>query len=688
MTKDPYKYFRIEAREIVDRLGQGVLDLEKEEASADVIRRLLRLSHTLKGAARVVRQPEIADAAHAIEDALAPFRESASTVPQDDVDGVLALIDSISSKITDLNPVAEPQESPEFPASRVAPEEILRTVRADVADIHVLLNGVAETHLELATIRKGIRSLDEVERIADLVAHQLSVRRQKGIAQRGDNVAAAKTESLVYEIRTLIAVLERNLTGGVERIDRELRLLRDGAERLRLLPASELFSLLERVARDTARAVGKRVVFEARGGDVRLDAHVLEVIRGALVQMVRNAVAHGIETEDERRTLNKSPEGRLRIEVVRRRERVAFVCTDDGRGLDLEAIRGAAQRKGLLPADTEKLGPDELFRLLLKGGLSTSGSVTEVSGRGIGLDVVREAAERLGGDVMVKTEPGKSTVMEVTVPVSLSSMEALIVEAAGVSAAIPLDGVLGTLRVFSNDVTRVAEGENILYEGRMIPFIPLHRQLAPGGRETNAASVRSAVVIHSRSGMAALAVDKLHGTGTVVLRSLPRLATADRIIAGVSLDASGDPQMVLDPEALVARAQRAEESAVVQKPSRHRVLVIDDSLTTRMLEQSILEGAGYEVDIATSGEEGLSMAQRGAYRLFLCDVEMPGMDGFTFVEQTRADAVLRLIPAILVTSRNAPEDRQRGKDAGASAYIVKSEFDQTIFLESVRNLIG
>src|SRR6185436_1907035 len=125
----------------------------------------------------------------------------------------------------------------------------------------------------------------------------------------------------------------------------------------------------ERVARDTARAVGKRVVFEARGGDVRLDAHVLEVIRGALVQMVRNAVAHGIETEDERRTLNKSPEGRLRIEVVRRRERVAFVCTDDGRGLDVEAIRGAAQRKGLLPADTEKLGPDELFRLLLKGGL-------------------------------------------------------------------------------------------------------------------------------------------------------------------------------------------------------------------------------------------------------------------------------------------------------------------------------
>ena len=685
MAKDPYKYFRIEAREIVDHLGQGVLDLEKEHPAADVVPRLLRLSHTLKGAARVVKQREIADAAHAIEDALTPFRESTSTVPQNDVDGVLTLIDSISSRLTALDPVAASQESR---TAGLGPEEALRTVRADVAEMDVLLNGVAETHLLLATIRQSIRSLDEVQRVADLVAHQLAVRRQKGIPQSSENLAAKKTESLVEEIRTLVPLLERNLTGGVERIDRELRLLRDGAERLRLLPASVVFGLLERVARDTARAVGTRVVFETRGGEVRLDAHVLEVIQGALVQIVRNAVAHGIESEEERRALNKSPEGRLRIEVVRSRERVAFVCTDDGRGLDCEAIRRVAQRQGLLSADIERLGPDELLRLLLKGGISTSGSVTEVSGRGIGLDVVREAAERLGGSVSVESEAGKGTVMEVVVPVSLSSIEALIVEASGVSAAIPLDGVLRTLRVGPDEVSRMAEGENILYEGKMIPFISLHRSLAPKGRGGQAAGIRSAVVIDSRIGIAAVAVDKLLGTGTVVLRPLPTLAPADRIIAGVSLDVSGDPQVVLDPEGLVARAQRAEEAAAVDDPARHRVLVIDDSLTTRMLEQSILEGAGYEVDIATSGEEGLSMANRQAYRLFLVDVEMPGMDGFTFVEQTRTDPVLRQVPAILVTSRAAPEDRQRGKDAGASAYIVKSEFDQIDFLDRVSNLIG
>ena len=685
MAKDPYKYFRIEAREIVDRLGQGVLDLEKGQPSADVIPRLLRLSHTLKGAARVVKQREIADTAHAIEDALEPFREATSTVPQQDVDGVLTLIDSISSRLTALNPVAESQESHALP---VAHEETTRTVRADVAEVDVLLNGMAETHLQLATIRQSIRSLAQVQRVADLLVHQITAHRQKGAPQSSEIAAAAKAESLVEEIRTMLPVLERNLTGGVERIDRELSLLRDGAERLRLLPANILFGLLERVARDTARAVGARVLFEAKGGEVRLDAHVLEVIQGALVQIVRNAVAHGIEREGERTALNKSPEGSLRIEVVRRRERVAFVCTDDGRGLDVEAIRGAAQRKGLLSADIERLGPDELLRLLLKGGISTSESVTEVSGRGIGLDVVREAAERLGGDVAVMTETGKGTVMEVIVPVSLSSLEALIVEASGVSASIPLDGVLGTLRVGSKDVTRLAEGENIIYEGRMIPFIPLHRLLGQKGRGVHTASVQSAVVIHSRIGMAAVAVDKLIGTGTVVLRSLPGMAPADRIIAGVSLDESGDPQVVLDPEGLVARAQRAEHTAVADTPPRHRVLVIDDSLTTRMLEQSILEGAGYEVDIATSGEEGLSMALRQPYRLFLCDVEMPGMDGFTFVEQTRTDPVLRQVPAILVTSRDAPDDRKRGRDAGAMAYIVKSEFDQTNFLENVRSLIG
>jgi two-component system chemotaxis sensor kinase CheA len=188
--------------------------------------------------------------------------------------------------------------------------------------------------------------------------------------------------------------------------------------------------------------------------------------------------------------------------------------------------------------------------------------------------------------------------------------------------------------------------------------------------------------------MAAVAVDRLLGTGTVVLRPLPGLAPADPIVSGLCLDASGDPQVVLDPEGLVALAQRAEGTAIVDQPARHRVLVIDDSLTTRMLEQSILEGAGYEVDIATSAEEGLDMAFRQAYRLFLVDVEMPGMDGFTFVAQTLSNPALRLIPSILITSRDAPEDRRRGKDAGARAYIVKNEFDQTGFLESVRNLIG
>ena len=278
--------------------------------------------------------------------------------------------------------------------------------------------------------------------------------------------------------------------------------------------------------------------------------------------------------------------------------------------------------------------------------------------------------------------------MEIIVPVSLSSLNALIVEASGVSAAIPLDSVLCTLRVDPGDVAHAAEGERIVYEGGVIPFMQLHRQLGRDGRGAHVVRKSSAVVIHSPLGTAAVAVDKLVGINTVVLRPLPSLAPADPIVSGLCLDASGDPQAVLDPEGLVARAQRAEEPAAFAQPARHRVLVIDDSMTTRMLEQSILEGAGYEVDLATSAEEGLDMAQRRAYRLFLVDVEMPGMDGFTFVAQTLATPELRVVPSILVTSRDAPEDRKRGKDAGARAYIVKSEFDQTHFLESVRNLIG
>jgi two-component system chemotaxis sensor kinase CheA len=345
-----------------------------------------------------------------------------------------------------------------------------------------------------------------------------------------------------------------------------------------------------------------------------------------------------------------------------------------------------AQRKGILPEGAPRETGD-LLKLLLRGGLTTSGAVTEVAGRGIGLDVVREVAAQLGGEVTLTTDAGRGTTFELAVPLSLSSLDALLVEVDGISAAIPLDSVRRTVRLVAADIARTATGESVVHEGRVIPFIPLARPLGRRRPEPKSAA-RSAVVVAAAEHLAALAVDRLLGTANVVVRPLPAFASAAPVVVGAANDGEGTPQLVLDPAELVAGAQRAErEASSVDAAPTAPVLVIDDSLTTRMLEQSILESAGYEVDLATSAEEGIEKARRRHYALFLVDVEMPGMDGFTFVATTRADPALRETPAILVTSRNAPEDRRRGHDAGAGGYVVKGDFDQAELLALIKRLV-
>ena len=237
-------------------------------------------------------------------------------------------------------------------------------------------------------------------------------------------------------------------------------------------------------------------------------------------------------------------------------------------------------------------------------------------------------------------------------------------------------------------IARTAQGDTVLYEGKVIPFLPLARAISADDSSPGTARPWSAVIVEGTNGTAALGVDRLLGTMNLVLHPLPDLAPAAAVVAGASFDAKGTPQLVLDPDGLVAEAQHGITPGFQRAPARPAILVIDDSLTTRMLEQSILESAGYEVDIATSGEDALEKASHKRYALFLVDIEMPGIDGFAFIERARSDPTLRDIPSILVSSRASLEDHQRGQAVGAQAYIVKSEFNQGKFLERIRKLVG
>jgi two-component system chemotaxis sensor kinase CheA len=683
MAQDPYRYFRVEARELVDQLGKGLLDIEKGGTRGEVVSQLLRLAHTLKGAARVVKQPEIADHAHAIEGVLEPFRHGAAgKLASDDINGILRLLDDITSRLGSLS--SSVPTAPEAAASKAAPDDGVRTLHTEVEDIDTLVDGISETFTRLNSLRNMVGAIERAGHVGELLAAQVSARGVRGQVSAA-SLRGNRIQALAEELRTIIGALERDLGPACDRMGRELHQIRDVAEQLRLVRAGTLFTSLERVARDAAQALGKSVTFAAEGGDVRLDAHVLRTVQEAVTQIIRNAVAHGIEDSATRSAAGKPPAGRVAIKVARHGRRVVFHCEDDGRGVDLEAVRSAARRRGLARQDIDKLDAGGLVKLLMQGGLSTSASVTEVSGRGIGMDIVREALERLGGTVQVRTTARRGTTFELTVPLSLAAVEGLVVESAGISVTIPLDSIRHTQRLAPTDISRTVKGESIVFEEQAIPFVPLARMLRLG-TPTRTSRDLSAVVVRSSAGLAAIGVDRLRGTANVVLRALPELAPAEPFVAGASLDAEGNPQLVLDADGLVSAAMGQSQTLVEETTSALPVLVVDDSLTTRMLQQSILESAGYQVDLAVSGEEGMERARAKAYSLFLVDVEMPGMDGFAFVEMVRADGALRNIPAILVTSLSSPESIARGKAAGAQGYMIKSEFDQARLLTQIKQL--
>src|SRR5882757_5448293 len=379
MGKDQYKYFRIEARELLEGLNQAVLELERGGNRKEILARLLRLAHRLKGASRVVKQLGIAECAHAVEDAFAGYRDGHEVIPQEHTNQVLGLLDTIAGKVASLEmTLAEPQgETP-----RPAGEELFETVRVEIEEMDRLLEGVSEASVQLRALRQELNNLDRARQMASNLLDNVSL--QLKIETNGDRWMgnASKIRTMAEDLRTNVERLGRNLSIGLDQVEAEFAQVRDATNRLRLLPAATVFSSLERAVRDAAQSLHKEVLFESFGGANRLDAHVLAALRDALLHVVRNAVAHGIEHPQERLAAKKAPQGRVELRVEQRGTRVVFLCHDDGRGIDLEAVRKVGVRKGLVSAsDVASLGLDEAVKIIMKGGVTTAGTVDEVSGR-------------------------------------------------------------------------------------------------------------------------------------------------------------------------------------------------------------------------------------------------------------------------------------------------------------------
>ena len=467
----------------------------------------------------------------------------------------------------------------------------------------------------------------------------------------------------------------------------------DSVRRLRVRPFADIAELLPRAARDVAASLGKEVQLVVEGQDVEADRTVLDALREPLLHLVRNAVDHGIEPAAGRERNGKPREAKVTVRAELAGDRLHVTVADDGAGLDVAAIRAALRERGRPVPDDDH----EVAMTLFESGFSTRQVATAISGRGVGLDIVRTTVERLGGTVDVDWAPGAGTRFLLEAPVSVATLRALMVQAGGQMFAVPAAFVDRVVRVRRQDI-RIAEGRTMLsVDDTLVPLTTLSAMLGPPLSEPAADADLSIMILSAAARRLAIAIDELVEEREIVARPLEHAGDeAAAHFSGAALIDGTQVALVLNAGALVTASgrggARAHAAGLGQQaaaaPRQPHILVVDDSITTRTLEQSVLGAAGYRVTTAVDGADAWRIVREGGVDLVVSDVEMPRMDGLELTTTIRASAAHAALPIILVTSLDTPEQRARGLEAGADAYIMKSSFDQDTLLGIVRQLIG
>lgn len=501
--------------------------------------------------------------------------------------------------------------------------------------------------------------------------------------------------------------LERDLAGAVAAgsVDRgRLAALADGLGTelldLRLVPVATLFDRFPRMVRDLARASGKRVELRPVGWETEIDRQLLERLTDPVMHLLRNAVDHGIEPEAERVAAGKPPLGTVLLEASQRGGGIRIEVSDDGRGIDPARVRRAAIDTGVpddeIPPESDLAG---ILRLVLRPGVSTASHVSEVSGRGVGLDIVRDAVARIGGTIEVASQPGAGTQVGLQLPLTLVLVDVIVVGVGQRRYALPIGSVERCVRVDPGQLTEVS-GRPALQLGEG-PVVLADLGELLGGRSVGAGGDgrRIAAVLKAGDGRVGLLVDVVHSAIRVVVKSLGALIEStggSLLVAGAAILGDDELVLVLDPGELAQAATSRRPSPTVPDSSERlaraprpvSILVVDDSVTTRTLEKSILEAAGFAVAVATDGLEALAALRRERVDLVVSDVDMPRLDGFELTRRIKADPKTRDLPVVLVTALDSPEQQEQGLDAGADAYLLKRTFDQRVLLETIQRLVG
>ena len=572
--------------------------------------------------------------------------------------------------------------------SSVAPPAPPETVRVPVTKLDALLALSGE--LRVAQIRAITRSTQ----LKALLSEMNSERRQWRKRSADPLLLLERFRERTREALKRLAALERQLTLDNAQLQTLSRDIEDEVLGARLLPAALLLPPLERLVRDLSQQLGKRVRLRFSGADLELDRKIIDGLRDPLMHMVRNALDHGFETPALRIETSKPLEGTLLLQVTSDGATVKVCLSDDGAGIDTAAVQCRAVTKGLIDA-SQSLTEARIHELIFEPGFSTAATVTETSGRGVGMDVVRENVAQLGGHIAVHSSAGLGSSFTLRLPVQLATSRVLLVRLnAGQLVALPTRDLERTGRIRPAQITWVAGSSTVQFEGQALALASLGGLL--GVMAESVGEWLEYVIVNASNGQRlACAVAALVGEQEVVVKRLSYPLQAAAHLSGAALLGSGELVPILNVAAMIERHQQGGAGQLLTQrqptpspqPKRRRILVVDDSVTTRTLERSILEAAGFETRTAMDGLQALELLRSFNAELVLSDVEMPHLDGFGLTQEIRRDPRTQHIPVILVTSLDRPEHKERGALAGADAYIVKSDFNQQTLLETIGRLL-
>lgn len=497
--------------------------------------------------------------------------------------------------------------------------------------------------------------------------------------------------------------IQTSLAGLQQRVDQEsitantlIDILIEDAQSLLMLPCSYIFDTFPLAAREIARSLGKEVTLDIKGQEIELEKKILEKLKDPLMHLLRNSIDHGIESPQERHALGKPPRGTISISVSHRNAReLDLTITDDGRGIDFDRIRVTAVARNLLSEEEARTATEQkLLDLLFTSGFSTSPIITDLSGRGLGLAIVRQAIEELDGTIHVESVPGQSTRFHITLPYGKSSFKGHFVSVQGHRFVIPSAAVVQAVRVQQQNILTAGNAEVIDFHGEVIGIVHLGALLGvPPSMDQQTPAHVVALVCRYQDRAYAFIVDELHGEHDVLTRPLGTLLGNVRMVQGATIAGGNTAIPILNVHELLdtafsMRTETAPPAAARQESrKKKRILIVEDSVTSRTLLKSILSAAGYEVQTAVDGIEGYTMLKSEPFDCVVSDVEMPRLDGFGLTERIRQDPALARLPVILVTGLESREHKEKGIAVGANAYITKSGFAQNNLLETIRRFI-